>query len=185
MNHNVLVYRSIRKLHRWVGLSVSLFLLVISATGFLLATKKSLGWVRPPEVAGEPLRHLNQLISVEQAASAAFAVGLPDLRSHEDIERIDYRPNKNHFKIVSLRGYHEVQVDGITGRVLQVAQRNDQLAEDIHDLSFFSDVLHGYGLPVIACLLFLLSATGIVIFSVPVFRRTKFKREHSATHPPV
>ncbi len=95
------MYRTTRKWHRAVGFVVAVFLLTISATGFLLATKGTFGWVRPPELKGAPLGELAEVVSVQQAARAAFDLGIPELRSHEDIDRIDYRPGKNHFKIVS------------------------------------------------------------------------------------
>jgi hypothetical protein len=103
-------------------------------------------------------------------------MSLPELKSRDDIERIDYRPGKNVFKIVPHRGYHEVQVCGATGTVLNVAKRVDQIAEDIHDMSFFAENFKLYGLPIIAILLFCLGLTGICIYSVPVIRRWKYKR---------
>lgn len=170
------MYHRIRGLHRWAGLTAALFLLVISATGFLLATKGTFGWVRPPEKDGSEIASLSEVVSVEQAANAAFAVGFPELRERKDIDRIDYRPKSNVFKVVSKEGYREVQVDGKTGLVVQVAQRNDQLAEDIHDMSYFADWLHAYWLPVVAVLLFTLALTGIFVFSSPVIRRWRFRK---------
>lgn len=172
------MYKTVRTWHRWIGLLASFFLIIISITGFLLATKGTFGWIRPPEKDGAPLTTLSEVVSVNAAAEAAFAQGLPELKTHTDIDRIDYRPKGNVFKVVSKEGYHEVQVDGATGQVLQVARRNDQLAEDIHDLSFFADAAHDYGLPVIAVALFLLGLSGVCIFFVPVFRRWRFGRQN-------
>src|SRR5688572_9278823 len=170
------MYHRLRSIHRWIGLIGSIFLAVISATGFLLATKGSIGWIRPPEADGEEIASLAETVTNHQAAEAAFALNIPELRSMKDIDRIDYRPKSNVFKIVSKEGYHEVQVDGKSGKVLQVARRNDQLAEDIHDMSYFADAVHKYWLPVVAVLLFGLAITGIVIFFVPVVRRWRFRR---------
>lgn len=170
------MYHRLRGLHRWIGLISSLFLLIISATGFLLATKGSFGWIRPPESDGTKIESLVGLVNLEQAANAAFALGIKELRTMKDIDRIDYRPKSNIYKVVSKEGYHEVQVDGTTGEVKSVAFRTDQLSEDIHDMSYFADWLHGYGLPVIAVGLFLLALSGIIIFFVPVWRRWSFAR---------
>lgn len=170
------MYHPTRTLHRWAGITASLFLILISATGFLLATKGTFGWIRPPEVAGAQIVHAHEIVPLSIAAEAAFALGIAELQDLNDIDRIDYRPDKNHFKIVSKRGYHEVQVDGRTGKVLQIAKRNDQLAEDIHDLSYFADWAHDYGLPAVAVLLFALGTTGIIIFTVPILRRARFRR---------
>ena len=170
------MYHRLRSFHRWIGLFGSIFLAVISATGFLLATKGSIGWIRPPESDGSAIESLAELVTNHQVAEAAFSLNIPELRSMRDIDRIDYRPKSNVFKVVSKEGYHEVQVDGTSGKVLQVAKRNDQLAEDIHDMSYFADALHKYGLPVVAVILFCLAVTGIIIFTVPVVRRWRFKR---------
>lgn len=174
------MYHRLRALHRWAGLLASLFLLVISSTGFLLATKGSLGWVRPPTQQGTPVEGIEELVSLAIAAEAAFALGLPGLQTVDDIDRMDYRPGDNILKVVSKRNYHEVQVDMATGKVVQVAKRVDQLAEDIHDLSYFADSLHAYVLPVVALFLFFLGATGIVIFFVPIARRHRYRRQSRA-----
>ena len=171
------MYHTTRTIHRWIGVTACLFLAVISATGFFLATKDSFAWVKPPTRDGGSSEELHGLISLREAAEAAFAAGLNDLQSIEDIERMDYRPAKNVFKIRSERGYHEVQVSARTGEVLQVARRNDQLFEDIHDMSFFAEWLHTYWLPVVSVLLFSLAVTGVTIFTVPYIRRYRFRRQ--------
>lgn len=171
------MFRSTRTLHKWIGLFAALFLAVIAVTGFLLATKDSFGWVRPPEAEGATLETLAGVVTLNVAAEAAFALGIPELRSHKDIARIDYRPGSNVFKILSKEGYHEVQVDGATGKVLQIAKRTDQLAEDIHDLSFFSDLLNRYALPLVAIVLLGLAISGVGIFFTPIVRRWRFRRD--------
>jgi uncharacterized iron-regulated membrane protein len=163
-------------MHRWMGIFAAVALVLIASTGFLLSTKDTFGWVKPKTHSGGNSSTLHEVVSLHDAAHAAFALGIPELKSKEDIERIDYRPEKNVYKIVAHRGYHEVQVDGKTGKVLNVAKRVDQMAEDIHDFRFFSEKLHLFGLPLVALILFGLGVTGVVIFAVPVFRRWKFKR---------
>lgn len=168
-----------RTLHKWFGAILCLFLATIAATGFLLATKGTFGWIRPAEQTGMPLGDDPKIAEVVDVADAAFAHGIPELQSFKDIDRIDYRPKSNIFKVVSKKGYHEVQVDGTTGKVLGVARRNDQLAEDVHDLSFFGDAIHDYGLPVVAIGLLTLAITGSVIFATPYVRRWQYKRRKS------
>jgi uncharacterized iron-regulated membrane protein len=173
------MYRSIRSIHRWIGLLASLFLMTLAVTGTLLATKKTTGWVRPPEAEGSAFESLSELVSVERASAAAFALGIAELQTTKDIDRVDYRPKSNILKIVSKEGYHEVQVDGRTGEVLRVSHRMDQLVEDIHDLSYFSDWMNGYFLPVVGLGLFTLGLTGVVIFFVPVVRRFRFRAKRA------
>lgn len=173
------MYHLLRTLHRWAGLIGSLFLITISATGFLLATKDTLGWVKPPTHDGSALEHHNEIVSVGHAVESAIALGIEEIRTIHDIERVDYRPDKNVFKIVSHRGYHEVQVDGSTGKVLNVAKRWDQLTEDIHDLRYFALFLRDWWLPIVAILLFTLGLSGVIIFFVPVVRRARYRRHRA------
>ncbi len=173
------MYHSLRALHRWAGLIGSLFLVLIAGTGFLLATKDTLGWVKPRTQEGTALAHHDEIITVGRAVESAIALGIAEIQTIHDIERVDYRPDKNVFKVVSLRGYHEVQVDGSTGEVLNVAKRWDQLTEDVHDLRYFATWLRDWWLPVIAALLFTLGATGVTIFFVPVVRRVRHRRRRA------
>jgi uncharacterized iron-regulated membrane protein len=170
------MYHWVRGIHRWLGLIGAFFLAMIAVTGFLLATKDSLGWVKPETQSGEKVSSLAPVISLHSASEAVFALGIPELRSHTDIERMDYRPEKNVFKIVSQRGYHEVQVCGSTGKVLSVAKRVDQLTEDIHDFRYFADWLHLYWLPVVSGILLGLAMTGIAVYVVPYVRRARYRR---------
>jgi uncharacterized iron-regulated membrane protein len=160
-----------------VGVVLSVFLLLISVTGFLLANKSRVAWLRPPEVDAAKVSSPEQIRPISEVVAAAFAVGLPELKKMGDIDRVDYRPKSNVFKVVSKAGYHEVQVDGATGKVLSVAKRNDQWIEDLHDLSFFSDSAHAWILPVVGLGLGALALSGIGLFFTPVVRRWRFKRK--------
>lgn len=149
---------------------------MLATTGFLLANKGRYAWMRPPEVQAEKAETSEQIISVHQATQAAFALGHPELQTMKHVDRVDYRPKSNVFKVVSKEGYREVQVDGKTGKVLSSALRYDQLTEDIHDMSIAGDVAHDYGLPAVAIGLGLLSVSGIGLFFTPVYRRWQFRR---------
>jgi len=169
-------YRFLRNAHKWVGLICSIALLMISVTGILLATKSWLGAIRPPEADGTKIESPTEVVSMDKVVASAFAVGIPELQSVTDIDRVDYRPKRNMFKVVSKEGYHEVQVDGKTGKVLQVAKRVDQFTEKIHDMSIFGDGFREFGLPIVGLGLLVLSITGIVIFFNPIWRRWLFKK---------
>ncbi|MCE9558343.1 MAG: PepSY domain-containing protein [Armatimonadetes bacterium] len=171
------MYHKIRSSHKIGGVIFSLFFLVLASTGLLLALKDSLGFVRPPEAKVPDFVSAGAIVSIERVLEAVLAQKIPEIASHRDIDRIDYRPNKNLFKVLSKRGYHEVQVHGSTGEVLGVETRNDQLIEDIHDLQFFGEGISKYALPVIAVALAGMAATGIWIYAVPVLRRRKFQKK--------
>lgn len=179
------MYHRFRSLHRWIGAGVAVALLLISVTGFLLSTKKTVDWIRPLEREGAAVEALSEVVPVHLAAEAAFSLGLPELATRKDIDRIDYRPKSNVYKVLSKKGYHEVQVDGKSGKVLQHARRNDHFIEALHDFSWFADWTNLYALPVAALGLCFLAASGIGIFFVPIVRRWKFRKSRPSTKSPV
>lgn len=171
------MYHGSRTWHRRLGAIAACFLVLIAVTGFLLANESRFPWMRPPEAKGGSFDALSEVVPLDQAARAAFALGHPELQSHRDIDRIDYRPKHNIFKVVSKDGYREVQVDGKTGEVLSSSFRTDQFAEDIHDLSLLGDIFHDWVLPGVALVLIFLGLTGVYLYFVPVFRRAAFRRK--------
>lgn len=174
------MFRRLRAIHKWVGVVAALFLALISFTGFMLAIKGKSEAIRPSTRQGQKLAKLSDAVSLGTAAQAAIAVGLPELKSIEDIDRFEYHLGKNVFKVLSAKAYHEVQVDGATGKVLSVGKRNDQMFEDIHDLTFFSEALYDWWLPVVAVGLFTLAVSGLWMYFVPVVRRWKYERTKKA-----
>ena len=144
------MFRFLRQGHKVVGLAAAVFLILLSTTGFLLALKANVAWMRPPVAKAEKLASPAEIASMDSVLASVFALNNPHLQTVNDVDRVDYRPKSNIFKVLSKQGYQEVQVDGKTAKVLSVSFRNDQLAEDFHDLSFFSDALKDYGLPLVA-----------------------------------
>lgn len=167
------MYHKLRQWHRVIGVLNALFLMILSGTGFLLALKNSTNWIRPEEKKGAEIKSSDEVIPVAQAMKSAFGAGIATLTETSDIDRVDYRPKRNVFKVVAKENYHEVQVCGKTGNVLQVAQRTDQFTENIHDLSIFHPKARDVVLPFIALSLFALSTSGVCIYSVPILRRRK------------
>jgi uncharacterized iron-regulated membrane protein len=170
------MYHRTRSLHRWIGFIASLFLAVISCTGFFLAMKGQFSFMRPPVQEATKLGSIEELLTVADVLEIAYAAGHPELSEISEVDRVDYRPKDNVFKVVSKEGYREIQVDGTKGKIVSNAFRNDQLMEDIHDMSFIGDVAHGYLLPIVAVGLLFLSISGIIIFLTPIVRRWRFKR---------
>lgn len=172
-----------RKIHRTFGVVLCLFLLAISITGFLLALKREISWMRPSEKEGAKFDSPTELVHISAVLDAAFAAGLAELKTIKDVDRIDYRPKNNVFKVVSKQGYKEVQVDGTTGKVVNIADRNDTLVESLHDLSWFHELIRKFWLPVVAAGLGVLSLTGFYIYINPVLRRMRFKRQQGTIEP--
>jgi len=173
------MFHTIRAIHRWIGIIGSLFLIVLACTGLLLAVKKRFGWIQPPSQKGEEIASMHEVASLGQVADAVLQLQIPELKSHEDFNRFELHADKNIFKVTSNEGFHEVQVDAKTARVLSIAKRNDSLIESIHDMSFVSSVLHDWLLPTVAVGLFALGSSGIYMFSVPFVRRRRYRRRRA------
>jgi uncharacterized iron-regulated membrane protein len=179
------MYHLLRKWHKWIGFGNALFLMLIAVTGFLLALKNTTSWIRPGEQEGAKIEHPSEVISVEKALEAAYSVGNPNLTKIKDVNRVDYRPKRNVFKILSKEGNMEVQVCGKTGNVLQVALRTDQITENIHDLSFIHPQARDYVLPFMGIGLFVLSGSGLYMSINPWWRRRKFMAQAKREGKPI
>jgi uncharacterized iron-regulated membrane protein len=170
------MYKGVRNLHKWAGLVACLFLMVISFSGFFLAIKGKVDWMRPKTQMGSAYVLASELVPVGLVMETAFLAGYAEMKSIEDIDRMEFHAEDRIWKVLSKDGYREVQIDAVSGEVLSKGQRNDQLFEDIHDMSFFAKFWHEWGLPVVGFLLFWLSLSGVIMFFVPVYRRWKFKQ---------
>lgn len=169
------MYRTFRKLHRTIGVINALFLIAIAITGFLLALKRQIPWMRPATQDGTAVERITEWVAPVTAVEAAVALGLPSLKSLSDVDRLELHVKNGVYKVTTVDQYDEVQVDAGTGRVLSVAKRNDQLVEDVHDLSFVDPALRVYVLPAVATLLFGLGVSGLVMYFVPIARRARFR----------
>ena len=153
-----------RKVHYWGSAIVAVPALVLIASGLLLQSKKHWSWVQPVEHRGSVA---TPAIDLEQILAAARTVPALNVRSWDDVNRIDVRPGRGVAK-VSLNSGYEVQVDLGSGGVLHHAYRRSDLIEAIHDGSFFGGdwVKLGVFLPT-GAVIFLLWATGLWMWWVP------------------
>lgn len=127
--------RVLRKLHRQIAIFLFLFFLIISITGLLLGWKKnSFGIILPPTSKGisTDLRNWLPFDTLQTIAVSALHDSVSKTLSTE-IERIDARPSKGIVKFLFIDDYWEVQLDGTTGKVLQINRRNSDILENIHD----------------------------------------------------
>lgn len=171
------MYHRLRVLHRWIGVFACLFLMLVSATGFFLSLKRSVEWIQPSTQSGSDSA---AVVPIEHVYESVFALGMPEFATPADIDRVDYRPGKNVYKVLATTNYQEVQVDGGTGEVLSVSRRTDHWFEDLHDLRFFSEHLHTWVLPAVALALFGLGLSGCILFFVPVVRRYRYRKSKAA-----
>lgn len=174
------MFRFSRSLHKWVGIISCLFMILVASTGLLLAWKKKADWLQPPAQKGSKLESPDQVAPLSSIAEAVFATGIPELQTIKDVDRFELHTSKGIFKVTSKKGYHEIQVDASTAKVLSRAKRNDQMVENIHDLTFFHESLRETLLPAVALSLIVLGVTGVVLFSTPILRRWQYKRGQAA-----
>jgi PepSY-associated transmembrane protein len=123
-----------RRVHYWVGFGVAVPLLVMIGSGLLLQSKKHWSWVQPAEHRGTGSV---PAVDLEGILASVKQVREVDVRSWDDVDRLDVRPGRGVAKVWLTSGW-EVQVDLGTGRVLQTAYRRSDLIETIHDGSFFA-----------------------------------------------
>ncbi len=125
-------FRLWRKTHYWLAIITAIPLFVILCSGLLLQVKKQSDWVQPPSMKGtgkEPTISFNQVLEIAKSVPGA------QVKSWNDIERLDVRPRKG---IIKIRPHNmeEIQIDHRTGKILQVMHRRSDTIESYHDGSF-------------------------------------------------
>jgi uncharacterized iron-regulated membrane protein len=149
------------------------FLLVIG-TGILLLLKKDVDWIQPPTRQGST----DELqLTFDQVLAIARAVPEAGINGWEDVDRLDVRPAKGMLK-VRARNRWEIQIDSVSGEVLQVAYRRSDLIESLHDGSFFHDKVKVFVFLPSALALLLLWVTGICLFVLPYLTRLRRSRQN-------
>lgn len=165
-------FRTLWRLHRWLGLAAGLVLLVSAGTGLLLLRKKRHEWLQPTVLRGAdgPPAALRPLAEVY---AAAFALGAPELRSEADIARIDFRPQERVHKVISRHGDVEVQVCAVTLRTQGPAVRRSDWIERLHDGSLLGAAVHDWLMPAVALALMFLAVSGYVMWGWPAWQRRR------------
>jgi uncharacterized iron-regulated membrane protein len=165
--------RQFRSLHKWIGISVALFLLITSTTGVMLGWKKNVDILQPPTLKGSSV-NVGDWVSFERVSQSALRA--IDSVTHEgnSIDRLDVRFDKGIIKVLFTKGYWEAQVDATTGKTLSVAQRHADWIEHIHDGSIISEVFKLIYTNYIGLGLLFLSITGFWLWYGPkVIRKAK------------
>jgi len=161
--------RTNRTVHKWASIVISLPLLMVFITGILLLTKKEFAFLQPPTTKGEAAI---PSISFDQVLSAASKVEQAQIGSWDDIDRLDVRPGKGIIKIRSNNSI-EIQIDGATGAVLQVAKRRSDFIESIHDGTFFQKNANLWLMLPVAVTAIVIAITGIIMFFIPYVKRRR------------
>jgi uncharacterized iron-regulated membrane protein len=130
--------RQFRSIHKWIGISVALFMLVTSITGVMLGWKKNVELLQPATLKGGTL-DVTKWVSFEKISQSALRAIDSVTNEENSIDRLDVRFDKGIIKVLFTKGYWEAQVDAATGKTLSVAQRHADWIEHIHDGSIIND----------------------------------------------
>lgn len=161
-----------RLAHHWGAIVCALPILVVLVSGLLLLLKKEVDWIQPPtqkSQGGIPTLDYTQLLSVVQSVPEA------EIRSWDDVDRLDVRPSKGLIKVRADNGW-EIQLHHQTGAIQQVAYRRTDLIESLHDGSFFHDSAKLWVFLPASVILTLLWITGMYLFALPYLSRAKKQR---------
>jgi len=174
-NKLVLRLRNFRKFHRVVGIVVALLLLISSFTGVILALKKDVALIQPPTEKG-----VSEVLSDWKPIHELSALALDHLHSEvagsSDImvDRIDVRPSKGMAKVIFDDGSWEVQIDGVSGKVLSLGKRHSDWIEKVHDGSIISDAFKLVSMNVLGLGCMILIFTGAWLYYGPaIYRKRK------------
>lgn len=162
--------------HKWIGILLSVVLINVSVTGLLLLEKKEFEWIQPATRTGRE-GTVAELISIQRVFNAVRECKHPDFQDIGSVDRIDFRPDKRVYKVRSKTNQAEIQIDAITGQVLNVSTRRSDLLEQLHDGSYFGDWVHAGAMPAVAIANVLLVISGLYLWLGPKFRRKCRARE--------
>ena len=123
--------------HLWVGVVVTIALVVICVTGILLNHKRGLGLM--PEVDNTPSGPLSAAHSIADVAAIAIAA-VPGNGTEPSVrvDRMDVRPRDGLVKVrMRDSASTEVTIDLASGQVLHVGRRGDVFLEKLHSGEIF------------------------------------------------
>ncbi len=129
------VLRIFRKIHRTTGALLFIFFLFISITGLLLGWKKHSGGIILANSATGTSTNLKDWLPLDSLYKNACTI-LHDSVSNDlslELDRIDVRKDKGMVKFVFANHFWGLQLDGATGKLLQIEQRRSDYIEKIHD----------------------------------------------------
>jgi uncharacterized iron-regulated membrane protein len=133
-----------RRIHRDTTVFLFLFFFIISVSGVLLGWKKNSGGYLLPETRQGTSSDLSAWLPLDSLIKNAEQY-LHDSISPElssDPERIDIRKDKGVIKLIYSDHFYEVQLDGVSGELLQIKKRRSDFIERIHDGSIIDYYLN-------------------------------------------
>ncbi|MGQ0709333.1 MAG: PepSY domain-containing protein [Rhodoferax sp.] len=166
--------------HKWLSVFLGLALLVIALTGLFLSFKKDLEYLQPATRKGDK-GDITHFLPAHRIAEAVLALNLPEAQSLDDINRIELRPSKRMWKVrleatSNFSSPREIQVDAVSGKVLNVGLRGDQLWMDVHSFMVFGKGASYTTMILSGLVLFWLILTGYYLFFYPYWMKARKAR---------
>ncbi len=161
-----------RKIHYWLAIAVAIPILIVIVSGIFLQTKKQFEWIQPPELRGAgktPAISLPQILEISKTVAEA------EIKTWDDINRLDVRPSRGMLKVRANNNW-EIQIDTETGAVLQTAYRRSDIIESIHDGSFLHDAVKTWIFLPSGIILLILWLTGMYLFILPIWTRRRRRK---------
>lgn len=159
---------------------------VLAVTGAFVAFKKEVEYLQPATRTGAP-GDLASIIAPAEVADRVLSLQLEEARSLADIDRIELRPGKQVYKVRleatgAWRSPRELQIDAVTGEVLNDGLRGDQLWMDIHSFAVFGEATKLIVMSLAGLSLLWLGLSGLYLFFFPPWFRAN-KRRKGAVQP--
>jgi uncharacterized iron-regulated membrane protein len=129
------ILRLFRKIHRITGVFLFVFFFILSISGILLGLKNnSNGLIFPKSFEGTStnLKHWLTIDSLHKKACFVLHNAV-DKNLSLKLNRIDIRKKNGMVKFVFEDNNWEIQLDGATGKVLNIGKRHSDFIENIHD----------------------------------------------------
>jgi uncharacterized iron-regulated membrane protein len=127
--------RLFRKIHRITGACLFAFFFFISVSGILLGWKKHSGEIFLPKSYKGTSTELKDWLPLDSLHDIACQILHDSVSTNLSLEldRIDVRKDKGMVKFVFDDHYWGVQLDGATGKLLNIGKRRSDFIENLHD----------------------------------------------------
>lgn len=172
--------RFLRWIHKWVGTLLALFVVTLSITGIFVAFKNEIEYLQPAGRSGGA-GNIAAAIPPARVAEIILALQLPEAATLKQINRIELRPSKRMYKVrlepaSAWSSPREIQVDAMTGGILNDGVRGDQLWMDLHSLAVFGVPAKIVTMTISGLALLWLSLSGFYLFFYPLWFRARLRR---------
>ena len=166
-----------RWLHKWVGTLLALIMVALSITGGFVAFKNEVEYLQPAARSGAE-GDIAGMIPPARVAEIILALRLPEASTLEHINRIELRPSKRMYKVrleqtSAWRSPREIQVDAMTGAILNDGVRGDQLWMDLHSFAVFGETTKLLTMTLSGLALLWLGLSGYYLFFYPLWFRAR------------